>query len=74
MEKKLAKGASRDLKDASMASQDAPRARPRRLQDASQAASNLFESELASYFAFGTPKLLPNGFQNRSKGLPERIL
>ena len=57
-----------------MAPQDAPRTRPRRLQDASKTTSNRFESEVASYIAFGTPKLPPNGFQNRSKMLPERLL
>ena len=47
-----------------MAPQDAPK--PRRLQDASQAASNRFESEVASHIAFGTPK-------NTSKWLPKPL-
>ena len=57
-----------------MAPQDAPRTRPRRLQDASKTTSNHFESEIAAYIAFGTQKLHPNGFQKLSKMLPERTL
>ena len=57
-----------------MPPQDASRTRPRRLQDGSKTTSNRFESEIASYIAFGTPKLPPNGFQKHSKMLPERTL
>ena len=54
--KKIVKGAPRSLQDGSMAPQDEPRTRPRRLQDASKTASNRFLSEVASYIAFWTSK------------------
>ena len=69
----LAQGSPPGLQGDSMAPQDAPRTRPRCLQDGSKMTSNRFESEIASYIAFGNPKLVPNGFQNRSKRMPERF-